>query len=407
MAGQIVVPVTGDYQFQTYSNGSTQRLARRQAANRSLQAELGDRVRPVQGAPRSPAGAIRSRVTEQRSARRCAVTWKTPSPASRRRRCGRRPATAIDYYFLYGPEIDRVIAGYRTLTGRASMLPDWAFGFWQSKNKYNTQAEVLEHARRSSGARQIPVDSIVQDWQYWPPDAWGDHEFEASRYPDPAGDDQGDPRQHARFMISVWGKFYPVTEQLQGAGRDRRAVPDDHRRTGTRDWLNHDVRVLRRLQRAGAQAVLGAGQSRAVQQGRRRLVDGRDRARSRAAVAADARVAASQRRSDGDRHRVAGDERVPADEQRGGLRRPAQPSRRTSASSSSRAPGSPAFSATRRSPGRATSRRRVRRCASRSPPASGSRSPARRTGRPIRAATRWSRASPRRGTATRSTNGAS
>ena len=59
----------------------------------------------------------------------------------------------IDYYFLYGPEIDRVIGGYRTLTGRASMLPDWAFGFWQSKNKYNTQNEVLEHAGRVSPPR--------------------------------------------------------------------------------------------------------------------------------------------------------------------------------------------------------------------------------------------------------------
>ena len=80
---------------------------------------------------------------------------------------------AIDYYFVYGPELDQVIAGYRTLTGQASMLPDWAFGLWQSKNKYNTQAEVLETLAEFR-RRTIPLDVIVQDWQYWPIDSWGD-----------------------------------------------------------------------------------------------------------------------------------------------------------------------------------------------------------------------------------------
>jgi len=108
----------------------------------------------------------------------------------------------IDYYFVYGPDLDRVVAGYRALTGQASLLPQWAYGFWQSKNKYNTQEEVLTtlgEFRR----RQIPIDSIVQDWQYWKPGEWGTHEFDAARFPDPAAMIKAIHDQHAHYLISV------------------------------------------------------------------------------------------------------------------------------------------------------------------------------------------------------------
>ena len=88
----VVAPVTGDYQFQTYSNGSTQRVARRHAADRSLQAELGHRVRPVQGPARRRASAIRSR-SPTAAARRSAVAGRRRRRA-RRRHCGRKSATA-------------------------------------------------------------------------------------------------------------------------------------------------------------------------------------------------------------------------------------------------------------------------------------------------------------------------
>ncbi|HXT32178.1 MAG TPA: TIM-barrel domain-containing protein, partial [Vicinamibacterales bacterium] len=165
------------------------------------------------------------------------LSWKTPAPT---------PATSmwseagggIDYYFVYGPELDQVIAGYRTLTGRASMLPDWAFGLWQSKNKYETQQELLDTLAEFR-RREIPLDVIVQDWQYWPPDRWGDHEFEASRYPDPTGMIRTIHDRHARFMISVWGKFYPVTENFKAM----RAIDALYHTTiddRTRDWLQHE-----------------------------------------------------------------------------------------------------------------------------------------------------------------------
>jgi alpha-D-xyloside xylohydrolase len=233
--GQIAVPVTGDYQFQTYSNGhTTVSLAGKTEIDHYKQNWATEydqfKVHLVAGR-RYPIKITNSLGTTLR------LTWKTPAP---------KPLTSmwsesgegIDYYFLYGPEIDGVIGGYRALTGRASMLPDWAFGLWQSKNKYNTQAEILrtlEELRR----RQIPVDTIVQDWQYWPPDRWGDHEFEASRYPDPAAMISSIHAQHARFMVSVWGKFYPVTENYKAL----KAIDGLYLTTindRTRDWLNHE-----------------------------------------------------------------------------------------------------------------------------------------------------------------------
>ena len=181
--GQIVAPVTGEYQFQAYSNG------RRRASGSTARSQIdhykqnwATEVRPVQGPARSPGQRYPIKITNS-AGDTLRSAWKTPPPT---------PATSlwsevgdgIDYYFIYGPELDQVIAGYRALTGRASMLPDWAFGFWQSKNKYNTQAEVLDTLAEFR-RRGIPLDVIVQDWQYWPIDRWGDHEFEASRYPDP------------------------------------------------------------------------------------------------------------------------------------------------------------------------------------------------------------------------------
>ena len=93
---------------------------------------------------------------------------------------------AIDYYFIAGANPDEVISGYRTLTGKAVMLPRWAYGFWQSRQRYNTQDEVLDVAAEYR-KRGVPLDNIVQDWFYWPEDSWGSHDFDAKRFPDPKG----------------------------------------------------------------------------------------------------------------------------------------------------------------------------------------------------------------------------
>ena len=123
-------------------------------------------------------------------------------------------AKDMDYYFIAGENLDQVISGYRTLTGRASLYPKWALGFWQSRERYKTQDEIvstLGEFRR----RQIPIDNIVQDWNYWPEDQWGSHEFEASRYPNPQQMLADVHQMHGRFMISVWPKFYVNTDHYK------------------------------------------------------------------------------------------------------------------------------------------------------------------------------------------------
>ena len=121
---------------------------------------------------------------------------------------------AVDYYFVAGGTMDEIVAGYRKLTGKATMLPKWAFGFWQSRERYVSQQElidVLEEYRE----RGIPIDNIVLDWFYWPEDAWGSHEFDEEHFPDPRAMVDRVHELDARIMISVWPKFYPTTRHYQ------------------------------------------------------------------------------------------------------------------------------------------------------------------------------------------------
>jgi alpha-D-xyloside xylohydrolase len=112
----------------------------------------------------------------------------------------------VDYYFFYGPEFDRIIDSYRRLTGKAPMFPKWAFGLFQSQDRYKTQEEVLA---AGAGYRRahIPVDVIVQDWYYWEPLPIGSHVMNPQRYPDPRGMLDSLHRQHLHGMISIWPVF--------------------------------------------------------------------------------------------------------------------------------------------------------------------------------------------------------
>ncbi|WP_197092673.1 TIM-barrel domain-containing protein [Labilibaculum euxinus] len=141
----------------------------------------------------------------------------------------------LDYYFIHGDNMDKVISGYRQLTGKATILPRWAYGFWQSRERYKTQKEVvgtLAEFRK----RKIPIDNIVIDWSYWEEDQWGSHKFDASRFPDPQKmmDDIHAMNGHA--MISVWPKFYTNTDnykELDAKGfMYQQAVKDS-----VRDWI--------------------------------------------------------------------------------------------------------------------------------------------------------------------------
>lgn len=144
-------------------------------------------------------------------------------------------ARDMDYYFIAGQNFDDVISGYRTLTGKASLYPKWVLGFWQSRERYQSSQDIednLAEFRR----RHIPIDNIVQDWNYWRLPDWGAHDFEASRYPNPQAMLDSVHAMHGRFMISVWPKFYDTTEHYKELDEKgwmyRQAVKDD-----IHDWL--------------------------------------------------------------------------------------------------------------------------------------------------------------------------
>ena len=143
----------------------------------------------------------------------------------------------IDYYFIKGDSIDGVISGYRTLTGKAQIMPKWAMGYWQSRERYSTQEEVVSTLREFR-ERHIPVDNIVQDWQYWDDDQWGSHEFNAERYPDPKGMVDSVHAMGGRFMISVWPKFYTNTEHFKELD-EKGWIYQTPVRDSVEDWLNY------------------------------------------------------------------------------------------------------------------------------------------------------------------------
>ena len=114
-------------------------------------------------------------------------------------------ADVVDYYFLYGPDFDKVIAGYRDLTGQAPMFGKWAYGFWQCKNRYKSQDEILGVARKYRDLH-IPVDNIVQDWFWW--NRKGEFVFNKN-YPDPKAMVDQLHSENFHLMISIWPFFEP------------------------------------------------------------------------------------------------------------------------------------------------------------------------------------------------------
>ena len=141
----------------------------------------------------------------------------------------------MDYYFIAGQNMDEVISGYRTLTGKAPVYPKWVLGFWQSRERYQSSQDIEENLKKFRDLH-IPVDNIVQDWNYWPLDSWGSHEFEASRYPNPQAMLDSVHAMNGRFMISVWPKFYDTVKNYKEIDAKgwmyHQAIKDD-----IHDWL--------------------------------------------------------------------------------------------------------------------------------------------------------------------------
>jgi alpha-D-xyloside xylohydrolase len=146
-------------------------------------------------------------------------------------------AQGIDYVVFYGPSADEVIASYRRLSGNAPMFPQWAYGFWQCRERY-TSGKSLVEAVQEFRKRNLPVDVIVQDWQYWGNMGWGVPLFDTVNYPNPAGFIKELHDLHAHFNISIWSN----PDKNSALGKDyvakNRFIPD----TKWLDYFNPETR---------------------------------------------------------------------------------------------------------------------------------------------------------------------
>ncbi|HWK07251.1 MAG TPA: TIM-barrel domain-containing protein [Puia sp.] len=168
----------------------------------------------------------------------CSLKWLDPIPPAQKNDFSflSEAGKQLDYYFIYGANMDEVIAGYRHITGKSTIAPKWAMGLWQSRERYKTQNEILNTVKEFR-ARRIPLDNIVLDWSYWQQDAWGSQEFDARRFPSPDSmirvlhNDY-----HTHFMISVWPKFYEGISTYQQFNQKnwlyKRNIADNQR-----DWI--------------------------------------------------------------------------------------------------------------------------------------------------------------------------
>jgi len=121
----------------------------------------------------------------------------------------------IDYYFMYGGSADGVIAQMRWLTGDVPMFPLWTYGFWQSKERYKTAVEtegIVDQYR----SLQVPLDGIIQDWQYWGSNyLWNAMDFLSEDFVTGPQLIKNVHQKHAHFMISIWASFGPQTQQFR------------------------------------------------------------------------------------------------------------------------------------------------------------------------------------------------
>ena len=118
----------------------------------------------------------------------------------------------VDYYFMYGKNADGVIAQVRNLTGQAPMFPLWTYGYWQSKERYKSQEEVVDVVRKYRELG-IPLDGIIQDWQYWGHNyLWNAMDFQNPTFNNPQKMIEDVHAMNAHMAISIWSSFGPMTK---------------------------------------------------------------------------------------------------------------------------------------------------------------------------------------------------
>ena len=131
----------------------------------------------------------------------------------------------VDYYFMYGGSADGVIAQMRWLTGDVPMFPLWTYGFWQSKERYKTAAET-ESIVDQHRALNVPLDGIIQDWQYWGSNyLWNAMDFLSEDFVNGPQMIKNVHRKHAHFMISIWASFGPQTQQYRELAEKNLLLP--------------------------------------------------------------------------------------------------------------------------------------------------------------------------------------
>ena len=237
--GSVEAPVTGDYQFILYYAGYT------------TVTMDGEEVVPERWRTAWNPNAYKFTVHLEAGERTpLKVEWKPDGDVSY---CGLRVYDVVDpmeqakhqwwsemtkqmdWYFIAGDDMDEVISGYRTLTGKAQIMPKWAMGYWQSRERYKTSTEMIE-ALDGFRKRNIPIDNIVMDWSHWEEDAWGSHEFDPARFPDPKAMVDSIHNLGGRMMISVWPKFYVDTEHYKEFN-DNGWMYNKAYEDGIRDWI--------------------------------------------------------------------------------------------------------------------------------------------------------------------------
>ena len=120
-------------------------------------------------------------------------------------------ADAVDYVVFAGPTPDEVISAYRQVTGPAPLMPLWAYGYIHCRERFHSSQEILDTAEEFR-KRQLPLDLIVQDWQYWGKYGWNAMKWDERYYPDPAGMIERLHAMNVKLMVSVWSKIDPETE---------------------------------------------------------------------------------------------------------------------------------------------------------------------------------------------------
>ncbi len=138
-------------------------------------------------------------------------------------------AQAVDYTVFVGTP-DEIIASFRHLTGEAPMMPKWALGYIHCRERFHSSDEILKTAGRFRN-EQLPIDVIVQDWQYWGKYGWNSMKFDEQYYPDPKALTDSLHKMNMHLMVSVWSKIDKNSEVGKMMGRDGHYIP------GT-DWID-------------------------------------------------------------------------------------------------------------------------------------------------------------------------